>query len=89
MTVRDLIKNKDYDYISWRIMLPERFKDESEYEEGVFIGQCRSENGKLISLDGDTIYDEDDVVLKYEEWSNPSKGIYNGLTVVVEDCNEN
>ena len=84
MTVRDLIKNRDFDYISWRIMLPERYKDEPEYEEGVFIGQCRSKDGKLISLDGDTIYDEDDVVLKYEEWSNPDKDICNGLTVIVE-----
>lgn len=89
MTIRDLITDRDFDYISWRIMLPERFKDIPGYEDGEFIGYCRSENGKLISLDGDTIYDEDDVVLKYEEWSNPSKGIYNGLTVVVGDCNEN
>ena len=24
MTVGDLIKNKDYDYISWRVTLPEK-----------------------------------------------------------------
>ena len=24
MTVKDLIKNKDYDYISWRVTLPEK-----------------------------------------------------------------
>lgn len=89
MKVKDLIKDRDFDYISWRIMLPERYKDEPEYEEGIFIGCCRSKDGKLISLDGDTIYDEDDVVLKYEEWFDPDNDIYNGLTVVVEVDNEN
>lgn len=79
MTVGDLIKNKDYDYISWRILLP-KFYD----VEDIFIGCCKSVGGKLISLDDDTIYDEYDEVLRWEEWSKPEKGIENGLTVVVK-----
>lgn len=78
MTVGDSIKNKDYDYISWRITLPEKLGGGD-----FFAGVCRSENGKLISLDGDT-YSEDEEVIRWEEWSNPEKDIKNGLTVVVE-----
>lgn len=80
MTVKDLIKNKDYDYISWRITVPDDFCGPDD----MFIGCAKSENGKLISLDGDTIYDESDEVIRYEEWSNPEKDIINGLTVVIE-----
>lgn len=76
MTVKDLIKNKDYDYISWRVTLPEK-ADGGD----TFFGATRSENGKLISLDGDS-YDEDTEVLSYEEWSSVS--VDNGLTIVYE-----
>lgn len=74
MTVKDLIKNKDYDYISWRMTLPEGFD-----EKDIFFGATRSENGKLIPLDGDVYY-EDTEVLSYEEWS--SVDVDHGLTVV-------
>ena len=79
MTVKDLIKNKDYDYISWRINLDEPTR-KIIGDDDIFFGCCRSEGGKLISLDGD-IYSEDEIVLKYEEWSEPD--IANGLTVIV------
>lgn len=76
MTIGDLIKNKDYDYVSYRLTLP----------DGVdtFAGCFASKDGEIISLDGDTIYDENDEVLSYKEWSEPEEGIKNGLTVVVE-----
>lgn len=77
MTVGDLIKNKDYDYIEYRLTLP------AQLHGDIFAGVCRSENGELISLDGDT-YSEDEEVIRWEEWSNPEKDIMNGLTVVVE-----
>lgn len=83
MTIKDLIKNKDYDYISWRVRLPLVYKNTPGYDAGEFFGCCKSEGGKLIPLDGD-IYDEDEVVLTYEEWSDPEEGVYNGLTVVVD-----
>lgn len=76
MTVKDLIANKDYDYISWRITSPKHFDDPD-----IFFGACKSKNGELIPLDGDTYYDNE-VVVRYEEWSK--KDIENGLTVVVE-----
>ena len=82
MRVKDLIKNKDYDYISWRIKVDEADRDKIG-EDDIFFGVCYSRNSSLIPLDGD-IYSEDEVVLSYEEWSNPEKGIVNGLTVVVE-----
>ena len=76
MTVKDLIKNKDYDYISWRATAPKHFD-----VPDIFFGACKSKNGELIPLDGDTYY-YDEVVVKYEEWSK--EDIKNGLTVVVE-----
>lgn len=78
MIVGDLIKNKDYDYISWRVTLPEK-----DGGSNTFFGCAYSKNGELFPLDGD-IYSEDEVVLSYEEWSKPEEGIVNGLTVVVE-----
>lgn len=79
MTVEDLIKNKDYDYISWRMTLPEKAGGGN-----TFAGCAASINGELIPLDGDTMYSKDEEVLHYEEWSKPEDGIENGLTVVVE-----
>ena len=75
-TIRDLIKDKDYDYISYRLTM----KDKSE---SFFAGCFKSENGKIIPLDGD-VYSLDEEVLRYEEWSKPEEGIYKGLTVVVD-----
>lgn len=78
MTVADLIKHNDYDYMCWRITLP-------EYIGGgdTFMGATRSKNGELISLDGDT-YSEDCEVLTYKEWRDLNIGIENGVTIVVE-----
>ena len=78
MTIGDLIKNKDYDYIEYRCTAPADLT-----ETDIFFGICKSENGKLIALDYDS-YDESEEVLRWEEWSNLEKGIKNGLTVVVE-----
>lgn len=78
MTIGDLIKNKDYDYIEYRCTAPPDYA-----EHDIFCGICKSENGKLIALDYDT-YCEGEEVLRYEEWSNPEKGVMCGLTVVTE-----
>ena len=76
MTIGDLIKNKDYDYIDYRIALLD-----PRFTEPIFAGVCKSENGKLISLDGDS-YSEDEEVVSWKEWS--SVAVRNGLSVVVE-----
>lgn len=78
MTIGDLIKNKDYDYINYYLIIPD-----VNDGEPVFAGIFKSEGGKIISLDGDS-YSEDEEVVEYEEWSNPSKGLEKCLTVVVE-----
>ena len=75
MTINDLIKNKDYDYISYRLALPDG--------DDTFAGCFSSKNGEIISLDGD-IYDKDEEVLNYEEWSNPEDNVQNGLTIIVK-----
>lgn len=75
MTIGDLIKDKDYDYVSYRLTL----RDESD----TFAGCFASNGGEIIPLDGD-IYDKDEEVLRYEEWSKPEDGIQNGLTIVVK-----
>lgn len=76
MTIKDLIANKDYDYISWRVTLPEQLSDGD-----IFFGCSISRNGKLIPLNDDT-YHEDTEIISYEEWTNEEKDIKNGLTVV-------
>lgn len=78
MTIKDLIKNKDYDYISRRVTLPKKAGGRD-----TFFGCTRSENGKLIPLDGDS-YDENTEIVSYEEWSDEEEGIKNGLTIVCE-----
>ena len=75
MTIGDLIKNKNYDYVSYRLMLPSG--------EDIFAGCFASKDGKIVPLDGDT-YDDDEEVLSYEEWSQQKDNITNGLTVVVK-----
>lgn len=75
-TIGDLIKDKDYDYISYRLTVDDKSKS-------FFAGCFRSENGKIISLDGD-VYNLDEEVLRYEEWDEPEEGINKGLTVVVD-----
>lgn len=78
MTIGDLIKEKDYDYVSYKMHFDSIKWD--TYAET--IGCFASKNGKIIPLDGDT-YSEKVEVLSYEEWSRPEKGIINGLTVIV------
>ena len=75
MTIGDLIKNKDYDYVSYRLTLPNG--------GDTFAGCFVSKGGKIIPLDGD-IYDKDEEVLSYKEWSSPEDDINNGITVVVK-----
>ncbi len=77
-TIGELIRDKDYDYISYRLMIPGYYDDES-----IFVGCFSSKNGEIIPLDHDT-YSECEEVLSSEEWSMPEEGIKNGLTVVVE-----
>lgn len=75
MTIGDLIKNKDYDCVSYRLALRDG--------DDTFAGCFASKGGEIIPLDGDT-YDKDEEVLSYEEWSKPEDNIQNGLTVVVK-----
>lgn len=75
MTIGDLIKNKDYDYVSYRLTLPDG--------DDTFAGCFYSKGGEIIPLDGD-IYDKDEEVLSYEEWSSPEDNVQIGLTVVVK-----
>lgn len=76
LTIGDLIKNKDYDYISYRLTPPEDWPEES-----IFAGICKSKNGELIPLDGDTYCKSEEVVF-FEEWCDDE--VKNGLTVVVK-----
>ena len=82
MIIRELIKDKDYEYICIRMKVPERWG--WCYTKDIFIGACKSVGGELIALDGDS-YDPDEEVLEWEEWSNDEYGIINGLTIVLEE----
>ena len=72
MTIGELIKDKDYDFIELRVFDPELHKS-------VFIGSAKSINGYLLSLDGDT-YCKESEVLEYDEWSG--KKVKNAVTIV-------
>ena len=75
MTIGDLIKNKDYDYVSYRLTFPNG--------SDTFAGCFASTGGEIISLDED-IYNKDEEILSYEEWTSPEDDVQNGLTVVVK-----
>ena len=71
-TIKDLIKNKDYDYVEYRNWI---------FGENIFAGCFSSVNGKIVSIDGDT-YDPEERVIASEEWS--SENIEKGLTIIVK-----
>ena len=76
-TIGDLIKNKDYDYVEYRIVIP----SEDEPDD-IFAGAFRTESGEIIPLDGD-IYNQNKEVVESEEWSDLENGIKNGITIIV------
>lgn len=76
-TIGDLIKNKDYDYVEYRVTIPS-----ADRQDDIFAGAFRTESGKIIPLDVD-IYDQNKKVIELEEWSDLENGIKNGLTVIV------
>lgn len=49
-----------------------------------FCGQFKWENNTLTPLDGDS-YNEEVLVMGYEEWSSKKKGVKNGLNILVGD----
>ena len=75
MTIGNLIKNKNYDYVEYRLTILS--------DSDIFAGCFKSENGEIIPLDGDS-YSKNEEVLSYGEWTQPEDGIDNGLTVVVK-----
>ena len=77
LTIGDLIKNKDYDYVEYRVTIPS-----ADEQKDIFAGAFRTKSEKIIPLDGD-IYDSDKEVIKSEEWSDLENGIKNGLTIIV------
>lgn len=74
MTNKDLILKKDYDYVSYRLTHP-------NFSKGIFAGAFKSENGKIISLDGD-VYNENEEVLYYKEFSNKDADVVKGLEIL-------
>lgn len=77
MTIGDLIKNKNYDYVEYRISMPEVMAE----GDSIFAGAFSVNAGKIIPKDGD-LYTPDDEVLNYEEWSE--EDIPKGLTIVAK-----
>ncbi len=78
-TIEDLIKKKDYDYVSYRIAC-------KEDKDGIFAGCFAVKNGHIIALDGDC-YGIHTRVIASEEWSDPEEHIKNGLTIIVRGKN--
>lgn len=80
MKIKDLISKKDYDFVSYRLLITPN-NGEEPYD--TFAGAFRSESGKIIPLDGDT-YSAEEEVVEYEEWTNEEEGITSGLTVICQ-----
>lgn len=79
-TIGALIKDKNYDYVDYRIIYP----DCDDEKRGEFIGCFKVKDGKIISLDGD-VYGEYEEVIASKEWTSEEDGQkINGLTIVVE-----
>lgn len=76
-TIGELIKNKNYDYVSYRVMFPGADK------YGEFAGEFKVEDGKIIPLDMD-YYRYNEEVIASEEWTDMENKIRNGLTIIVE-----
>lgn len=89
MTLNELIKEKDYDRIEFRILYNIRGLCEKPQTREKFYGLGYSKQGKFYSADGDN-YDEEltKELVSFSEWENPKKNIKNGLTVVY-DFSEN
>lgn len=71
--IKDLIKDKDYEYVEYRV-------PSKESNNGEFAGAFRVKDGKIISIDGDS-YDEEERVYAAEEWSNDKYP--HALTIIV------
>ena len=92
MTLKELIKNNDFDYISIRLTPPPRFYPDLDLNAisppellpiSEFMGCAYSKNGNLYPLDGD-VYDVDEEVLYYERWSSKEENVQNGVSVVLQ-----
>lgn len=73
-TIETFAKKKDYDYVSYRLLLDKRID--------IFAGCFALKNGCIIPIDGDT-YSLSEKVVASEEWSIPEEGIQTGLTIIV------
>ena len=84
-TIGDIIRGKDYDYVSYRGYDEKRNIPEATETgiDGEFCGCFKVVNGEIYPLDGDC-YDKEETVICSEEWTSPDNGIEKGLTVIVE-----
>ena len=57
LRLEDIVRGYDFKLIKYKIFLPQG--------GDLTVGECKYENGELISLDGD-IYSLKDPILKYE-----------------------
>lgn len=78
----------NYDYVSYRFTSVDwkdeyLNSDETVIEHSIFAGCFAIIDGSIVSLDGDT-YSESEEVLWFETWSNEDENIKSGLTVLVK-----
>ena len=76
-TIGELIKDKDYDYVSYRINYPG-----CDEEHGTFAGCFAAVDGRIVPLDGDS-YSLEEKVIDSQEWRDSDEGVENGFLVVV------
>lgn len=67
MTLKEIVKGKNYPLIECRLL----FTDATGDEQDVFAGYCAYQNEQLVSLDNDS-YSLDDEYVKYKEFEMPN-----------------
>ena len=88
MTLSDLIKEKDYDKIVFRMIYHIKTSSEKVLKKEIFYGTGYSKKGVFYALDDDN-YDEElsKEPVSYREWETPDKDIKAGLTIVFDFSN--
>ena len=74
MTLKDAVKNQDWDRIEYRLEFPEELGSGD-----TFYGECRYKDGELISLDGE-FYSLEDEIARFRVAGSPEIG---GLATLI------
>ena len=84
-TIKDLVKNKDYDFIEYRALFPKIENIDNKrsiHDQSLLLGYFKSYNGVFCSYLYNDEYCPDVNVIYFKEWKDTNKNIKNGITIV-------